>query len=79
MIMRIEYKDGQDRVKHFIYDEEIYDTKEKIHYALNISDMGSVLEGCMSVYDSEYKLLKKAFEQQKEASTDSRKDNNEAD
>ena len=57
----------------------IYDTKEKIHYALNIADMGSVLEGCMSVYDSEYKLLKKAFEQQKEASTGSRKDNNEAD
>ena len=77
MIMRIEYEDGQDRPKHFIYDDEIYDTKKKIHYALNVTDMGSVLDGCVSLHDSEYKLIKKAFEQQYGASVSSRKDNND--
>jgi hypothetical protein len=65
------YEDAFDRKKYFLYDNEIYKTDEEVIYALNITDMGSIERGCVSLFESEYKLIKQAVEQEKQALMDS--------
>jgi hypothetical protein len=73
------YEDAFDRKKYFLYDDEIYKTDEEVIYALNITDMGSIELGCVSLFESEYKLIKQAVEQEKQALMDSLRGNKDED
>jgi hypothetical protein len=73
------YEDAFDRPKYFLYDDEIYKTDEEVIYALNITDMGSIERGCASLFESEYKLIKQAVEQEKQALMDSLRGNKDED
>jgi hypothetical protein len=73
------YEDAFDRPKCFLYDDEIYKTDEEVIYALNITDMGSIERGCVSLFESEYKLIKQAVEQEKQALMDSLRGNKDED
>jgi hypothetical protein len=73
------YEDAFDRKKYFIYDDEIYKTDEEVIYTLNITDMGSIERGCVSLFESEYKLVKQAIEQEKQALMDSLRGNKDED
>jgi hypothetical protein len=73
------YEDAFDRPKYFLYDDEIYKTDKEVIYALNITDMGSIERGCVSLFESEYKLIKQAVEQEKQALMDSLRGNKDED
>lgn len=73
------YEDAFDRPKYFLYDDEIYKTDKEVIYALNITDMGSIERGCISLFESEYKLIKQAVEQEKQALMDSLRGNKDED
>lgn len=79
MIKMRSYKDTFDRPKYFLYDDEIYKTDKEVIYALNITDMGSIERGCVSLFESEYKLIKQAVEQEKQALMDSLRGNRDED
>lgn len=79
MIKMRSYEDAYDRKKYFIYDDEIYKTNEEVIYTLNITDMGSIERGCASLFESEYKLIKQAVEQEKQALMDSLRGNKDED
>ena len=79
MIKMRSYEDAFDRKKYFLYDDEIYKTDEEVIYALNVADMGSVERGCVCLYESEYKLIKQAVEQEKQALMDSLRGNKDED
>ena len=79
MIKMRRYEDAFDRKKYFIYDDEIYKTDEEVIYTLNITDMGSIERGCVSLFESEYKLIKQAIEQEKQALMDSLRGNKDED
>ena len=73
------YEDAFDRPKYFLYDDEIYKTDKEVIYALNVTDMGSIERGCVSLFESEYKLIKQAVEQEKQALMDSLRGNKDED
>ena len=75
MIKMRSYEDAFDRPKYFLYDDEIYKTDKEVIYALNLTDMGSIERGCVSLFESEYKLIKQAVEQEKQALMDSLRGN----
>lgn len=79
MIKMRRYEDAFDRPKYFLYDDEIYKTDKEVIYALNITDMGSIERGCVSLFESEYKLIKQAVEQEKQALMDSLRGNKDED
>ena len=79
MIKMRRYEDAFDRPKYFLYDDEIYKTDKEVIYALNVTDMGSIERGCVSLFESEYKLIKQAVEQEKQALMDSLRGNKDED
>lgn len=49
--------------KVFIFDDEVYDTDEKVRYAMEVSDMGAGLPDCLTLTEREHEFLERCIRQ----------------
>lgn len=70
MIKYMVYETTNHGDKVFIFDDEVYDTDEKIRYAMEISDMGAGLPDCLTLTEAEHEFLERAIRQRIERLTD---------
>ena len=55
--------------KVFIFDDEVYDTDEKVRYAMEVSDMGAGLPNCLTLTEKEHEFLERCIRQRVERIT----------
>lgn len=69
MIMQISYKPNngnEEEEKTFFYDDQIYDTEDKVKQALEIADMQGEVEGGFVLENKGCKVLHEIFRQVEE-------------
>ena len=69
MIKYLVYETINHGNKVFIFDDEVYNTDEKVRYAMEVSDMGAGLVDCLTLTEREHEFLERCIRQRVERLT----------